>query len=218
MKLLLSYSTSAENYVNALRALGAEVEARCLPNADTNYDGLVLAGGADIDPTRYGEAIDGSLGIDYERDRAEFALIDAYFKAGKPILGICRGHQLINVYFGGTLYQDMPVAALHKRQNGADSAHEITARADSVVGKLYGEHFFVNSAHHQAVKALGADLVASAYAEGGYIEAIEHCARPIFGVQWHPERMCFEHAREDTVSGADLLKYFIEICEKHNNM
>ena len=218
MKLLLSYGSNADNYINALQALGAEVVAKYLPEADTSYDGLILAGGEDVDPTRYGEEIDGARGINYERDEAEFALLAAYVEAGKPVLGICRGHQLINVFFGGTLYQDMPVAELHRTQNKKDAVHEIMACEDSVVGRLYGERFCVNSSHHQAVKALGRDLVAGAYWDGAYIEAIEHRTLPILGVQWHPERMCFSHAREDTVSGVDLLKHFIEMCEKHNNM
>ena len=215
IKLLISYGSSSENYVKAFNALGALTVAKYLPEIDTNYDGLILAGGGDIHPSRFNEEIDGSDKIDLDRDRVEFELLKAYVDLGKPVLGICRGHQLINVFFGGSLYQDLPEAELHKRQNGCDSVHVITADPESVLGKIYGESFSVNSSHHQAVKRLGEGLKATACWNSLYVEAVEHTSLPIIGVQWHPERMCFERKRDDTVSGSEILSYFIDLCKKH---
>ena len=213
-KILLSYKISAQNYIDALCALGAEPTAEYLPEVNTDYDGLILCGGGDVDPKYFNEQNDGSKGIDLDRDEAEMALLRAYADAGKPILGICRGHQIINVFFGGSLYQHIPEADLHTSKNGVDEAHIITADADSVLGRLYGERFSTNSAHHQAIKALGAGLRGVAWWEDKYIEAIEHESLPILGVQWHPERMCFAKEREDTVCGAKILEYFLELCKK----
>ena len=214
-KILLSCSAVTKNYVDAVNNLGAEATAYYLPHIDTSYDGLILCGGNDVDPARYYEGMNGAVDIDFKRDSVEFALLEAYIKAGKPVMGICRGHQLINVFFGGSLYQDLPEADLHVSKNGQDSVHEVTALKNSIVGKIYGEAFATNSSHHQCVKELGAGLRATAYWNGKYIEAIEHTLYPIFGVQWHPERMCFNFQREDTVCGADIIKYFIETCEAY---
>ena len=178
---------------------------------------VILCGGSDVDPKYFNEAIDGSTGIDAERDEIEFALLKAYVEAGKPILGICRGHQLINIFFGGTLYQDIKESNLHRRINEKDSVHEITADENGVIGKLYGKTTSINSAHHQAIKELGKDLKATAMWQNKYIEAIEHTKLPILGVQWHPERTCFSNARPDTCDGSLLFKHFIKTCEAHKN-
>ena len=215
IRILLSSDIKAQNYIDAICELGAEPTAAYLPKVDVSYDGLILCGGADMHPSYYGEEICGSVGIDLARDEAEVALLQAYVEAGKPILGICRGHQLINVFFGGSLYQDIPESALHKKQNDKDSAHLVTAVPDSILAKLYGESFCVNSAHHQALKVLGNGLRATAFWNGRHVEAIEHTELPIIGVQWHPERMCFKNKREDTVCGADIIKYFLDTCSAY---
>lgn len=215
IKILLSVGGNDQNYIDAIECLGAEAVAKHSPEVDMNYDGLILCGGADMHPKYYGEEICGSVGIDLARDKAEVALLQAYATAGKPILGICRGHQLINVFFGGSLYQDIAESELHKRQNDKDNAHAVSAVEGSILAELYGESFCVNSAHHQAIKELGAGLRATAYWNGQYIEAIEHTELPILAVQWHPERMCFKNKREDTVCGADIIKYFVDLCASY---
>ena len=134
--------------------------------------------------------------------------------AGKPILGICRGHQILNVYFGGSLHQDIPEVAFHRRK-GEDMTHKVSARADSVLGRLYGESFEVNSVHHQAVKALGEGFRVTADWQGQYAEAIEHCELPVFSVQWHPERICFERKKEGLADGGEIFNYFIDLCKKY---
>ena len=214
-KILLSGKENIKYYIAAVEALGAEAVADTLPRADADeYDGLLLCGGSDVDPKYYNEEINGSGALNYERDECEVALLDAFVTSGKPVFGICSGHQLINVYFGGSLIQDIEESSLHKSRDGVDESHTVLADTVSIVGKIYGESFRVNSAHHQVIKVLGRDLRATATWGGKYVEAIEHTSLPILGVQWHPERMCFEKARPDTVDGAEIIKYFIDICKK----
>ena len=210
IRLLLSGRINMGNYVNAVIDAGASATAEYLPTMDTDFDGLILCGGADIDPKYYNEELGGSVNIDHDRDEAEFALLDAYVKAGKPVLGICRGHQLINAYFGGSLYQHIPEADLHTN----DSIHPVTAEADSILGRLYGTSFTVNSSHHQNVKVLGQGLRPTAYWNGRYVEAFEHTSLPVLGVQWHPERMCLQHKKPDTVDGSEIFRYFLRLCEE----
>ena len=214
LRILLSCGDEPWLYEEAVSALGAEPTAKYLPDIDGGYDGLILCGGVDVDPARYGEELDGSVDIDLKRDEVEYALIKTYLEAGKPILGICRGHQILNVYFGGSLYQDIPEVDKH-RQSGEDMIHMVSARPGSILGKLYGESFAVNSIHHQAVKALGKGFCTTADWQGQYAEAIEHSEYPIFSVQWHPERICFRNKKEGVSDGAEIIKYFLELCEKY---
>ena len=169
------------NYVLALKALGA------VPRFDRPEEcaALLLPGGGDVHPRYYGEEIRGSEGIDEARDARELELIDLFRQAGKPILGICRGAQVINVAFGGSLYQHIPH---HAATEQGDAYHE-THTTDPMLLALYGERFPVNSSHHQAVKEPGEGLRAVQWAEDGTVEAIRHTSLPVFGVQWHPERM-----------------------------
>ena len=212
IKLLLSGRQRIENYVRAVEAVGAVAVAEYLPKVDTGYDGLILCGGNDVDPCRFCEQIRGAMDIDRARDERELMLLRAYVEAGKPILGICRGHQLVNVFFGGSLYQHIPEAELHKRFGVMDSVHTVTSEQNSIIRKLYGDKFSVNSAHHQAIKVLGEGLRATAYWNNKYIEAVEHTAMPILGMQWHPERMMLSEARDDTTSGLPIFRYFVELC------
>lgn len=209
VKILLFGKGNVQSYINAIEGVGAEAVAEYPPKYDASYDGLILCGGADINPKYYNEEINGSVGIDSEMDEAEFAIMDAFVKAGKPVLGICRGNQFINVFFGGSLYQHIPEADLHT----GSKAHIVTAEEGSMLKELYGASFSVNSTHHQAVKKLGNGLRATAYWEGKYIEATEHTSLPIISVQWHPEAMCFERRREDTVDGAKIFESFVNMCK-----
>ena len=101
--ILLSVELEAEKYIHAVELAGGTADAKKCPEVDLSYDGLILCGGRDVDPALYGEVINGAVEIDYERDTAEMALLKAYVEAGKPVLGICRGSQLMNVFFGGSL-------------------------------------------------------------------------------------------------------------------
>ena len=202
------------NYFAALEALGAEgvkVQADADPLA---YDGLLLPGGDDVSPALYHQKMNGAVDPDPLLDELQTAVLDRFYRAGKPIFGIGRGHQLLNVYFDGTLIQDIPNGKTHDWDEGEtrDKAHLINALPDSWIAGLYGLSFPVNSAHHQATDHLGRGMQADAYAPDGIIEAAHHESGRVFSVQWHPERMCFAHQRTDTVDGSIVLRWFLELC------
>ena len=203
---------SMERYCQALSQLGACSFAAYAPEPDLSCDGLVLCGGGDLESALFGQENHGSNPPDRVRDRAELALFDAFFQAGKPILGICRGMQVINVALGGDIIQDLPpqVRPFHIPDGEEDRVHPIRAAEDSVLFSLYGPVFPVNSWHHQAVGRLGAGLRAVAWAEGGFAEALEHTRRPVWGVQFHPERLALCR-RSDRVDGAPLLSRFLSL-------
>ena len=211
-KILLSTAVKNQNYVDAVEKLGGIAVAQYLPAYDSTCDGLILCGGSDISPDYYGEEINGSVNIDDARDKAEMELIRQFVEAGKPILGICRGCQILNVYFGGSLYQHITNAKDHASNADYDLIHPVTAVQGSLLGCLYGTEFTVNSYHHQAVKILGKGFrITMTSGPEQIVEAIEHETLPIFAVQWHPERMCFANKREDTVDGAEIFKYFLSL-------
>lgn len=201
------------NYRAAVAGAGGLPGAGYCPAPDLTCDGLILCGGGDIHCAQYGQEDRGSHPPDLERDRAELALFRAFFAAGKPILGICRGLQLINVALGGTLIQDLPRALrdLHTSPQG-DLVHTVRARPGSLLHRLYGPDFSVNSAHHQAIDRLGEGLTVSAWAEQDIPEALQWEDRRIFAVQFHPERMSFARRRPDTVDGEAVFHTFVEIC------
>ncbi len=186
-------------YPAYVRAAGALV-AMLPPDPDpaaaaglvARLDGLVLAGGEDVDPARYGHAPHPRAGAPCpERDAWELALLDAALAAGTPVLGICRGMQLMNVHAGGTLVQHLPDEVGHTGHNpqvGVFSSHTVKAVPGTVTAGLLPGAVEVATHHHQAVGGLGAGLVASAYAEDGTIEALEYPGDGFaLGVQWHPE-------------------------------
>ncbi len=215
VRILLSGNTNLQYYFDAVNAAGGEAIAKYPPDISADYDGLILCGGGDVDPKYYNQEINGSVKIDAERDTVEFALLKAFVENKKPVLGICRGHQLINVYFGGSLYQDIPERNLHINRQDFYIAHDVTSKENSVVHNLYGPMFTVNSSHHQAIDRLGKDLIATAYWNNQYVEAIEHNSLPIYGMQWHPERMCVNQRRNDTVNGIEFFNWFINVCKEN---
>lgn len=152
-----------------------------------HLDGLVLPGGADVDPDRYGHANTAS-DVDGTRDALEFALFDAALADGIPVLGVCRGLQLINVHHGGTLTQDVPAHARYDLPPAAVS-HDVITHEGSVLREIYGERVAVNSLHHQVVDELGTDLRVTARADDGTVEGLEAVGLPVVAVQWHPEMM-----------------------------
>ena len=213
-RILLSVNSKRDNYIDAVNNCGGIAVPQYCPDVSTEYDGLIICGGNDIDPAYYNEKMNGSVNIDAKRDMAEFALAKAFAEKKKPIFGICRGCQLLNVAFGGNLYQDISNASEHCSFSDYDLVHKVTIKKDSFLYKMYGVEFSVNSFHHQAIKETGNgfDVLATAY--GTTIEGIIHKELPIFGVQWHPERMCFANKREDTVDGAEIFNFFIKLCKE----
>lgn len=201
-----------DNYCQALSQLGACLFPGYAPHPDLSCDGLVLCGGGDLDSALFGQEDRGSHPPDRARDRAELRLFDAFFRAGRPILGICRGMQVINVALGGDLIQDLPphLRPFHVPAGEEDRVHPIRAAEDGILFQLYGPVFPVNSWHHQGVGRLGRGLRAIAWAEGGFPEALEHTDRPVLGVQFHPERLALFH-RPDRVDGLPLLRYFLSL-------
>jgi putative glutamine amidotransferase len=172
-------------------------------------DGLLIPGGVDINPAEYGEAVRPECGnLDPARDRVELQLARWAIEDGKPILGLCRGHQIINVALGGSMWQDLasqkpsfdkhdffPTAGFERDH----LAHDVDVVAGSRLSQLLeSTRVPVNSMHHQGIKTLGRDLVVSATADDGLIEAIEGTTDAFcIGVQWHPEvfEMADPHTR-----------------------
>jgi putative glutamine amidotransferase len=168
--------------------------AAMLPPDDTRYaadavarlDGLVIAGGPDVEPVRYGAEREPRTGPPApERDAWELALIEAALSAGVPLLGICRGMQLLNVALGGTLVQHIDG---HAEVVGVFGGHAVKPVPGSLYAGVVPEETYVPTYHHQAVDRLGEGLVPSAYAADGTVEALElPSADWVLGVQWHPE-------------------------------
>ena len=157
-------------------------------------DALVLAGGPDIQPARYGQEAGGDTQpANLERDAAEFALVLGALEADLPVLGVCRGMQVLNVARGGTLHQHLPKVLGHHEHAiapGIYHGHPVRVAEGSRLAKLlgHGDHPAVPSYHHQGVDRLGAGLVATAWAPDGTVEAVEDPTRLFaLAVQWHPE-------------------------------
>ena len=155
-------------------------------------DGLILSGGADIDPDHYGADRHPETTITQpERDRAELALLEGALAREMPVLAICRGMQMLNVVHGGDLYQHLPELvghAGHRETPGVFSLHDVRLEPESRVAGLLGGHAVVHSSHHQGLGRVGDAIRAVGWAEDGSIEAIEDPAqRFAVGVLWHPE-------------------------------
>jgi putative glutamine amidotransferase len=179
-------------------------------------DGLVLHGGSDVWPGSYGETpLQERWSGDRNRDVYEIALVRAFAKAGKPVFGICRGLQLINVAFGGTLYQDIPTqrpqALTHRDAVAYDlNFHDLTVEPGSRLATLLADQPSrkINSVHHQGVKDLAANFVVEARCPAdGMVEAIRHTgAAWVAGVQWHPE---FHKPELGTLNDEPILQDFL---------
>lgn len=203
-----------KNYANALESCGAQGIFSFDISQAKDCDGLLLPGGGDIDPARYGQTLAGSEEPDLQRDAAELHLVSDFTSWGKPILGICRGIQMLNVALGGELIQDIPTAAEHRHDPViGDRTHKVTTEENSFLFPLYGENFSVNSAHHQALGRIAPGLRVAARSErDNVVEAVEWPEKRIYGVQWHPERMAFDLHREDTVDGRYIFEFFLKLC------
>ena len=179
-------------------------------------DGLILSGGHDISPYNYGQEPSQKIGETFpERDTYEMILLEESKKRDIPILGICRGFQLINVAAGGTLYQDLsliPGNILKHDQvsNPTLKTHKVEIKENSVISSIFGKETMVNSFHHQVINKVANDFIVVAKASDGVVEAIEHKTyKFLVAVQWHPEMLAVncEKARE-------LFSKFVEEAKK----
>jgi putative glutamine amidotransferase len=231
MKILLSVSEKEKakgeesQYVQALRAAGVapaelEIVSPSTPiSPHFHFDGLVLSGGADVDPVLYGENphVD-SLKLDRARDDFELRLLARSLHVHDPVLAICRGLQLLNVHLGGALYQDLktdgPASTIEHRQpeERDEPTHAVTVTdAASKLAQIYRGRCMVNSFHHQAIKAPAHGVRVTARAEDGLIEAFELPNEPwVVAVQWHPEELW--RARDG--QHLALFKRFVEQCRQ----
>ncbi len=149
-------------------------------------DGLVLTGGADIEPQRYGQVPQADLYTpEPARDAFEMALLDGAARSGAPVLGICRGIQVFNVHGGGTLHQHVAAHAGFDQPN--TRLHSVELVEGSLAESLYGPSIEVNSLHHQTIDRLADGYEITGRSDDGAIEAIEARNQPWIGVQWHPE-------------------------------
>ena len=201
-------------YIQSLHRAGAkicwiEMDDPKLPEKVLACDGLLLPGGDDIDPSRYGAQRHEKCGKSSAlRDEAEWKLLDAFLPTGKPIFGICRGCQFLNVYLGGTLHQHIENHSDFKSR--AKGCHRVTIAHDSRLSSLFPETVFVNSLHHQAVDTLGTGLAVSAVSENGIVEAIELKDHPFcVAVQWHPEHLSKHRADQQK-----LFDLFVKNCKE----
>ena len=185
------------DYVRAVEAAGGR--ALLVPPSDDGLeetldalDGLILSGGSDLDPNRYGQdPHPETKGVVLERDRSEFGLLEAALGRDMPVLAVCRGSQVLNVALGGDLVQHLPEVVgdeKHKHTPGDYADHDVTVDPETRLGSLLGDHAPVKSHHHQGFGRLGDGLRPTARAEDGTVEALEDPSKRFaLGVLWHPE-------------------------------
>ena len=184
------------SYVDSVRNAGGIPVLLPPVGADTGVlsavDALVLAGGADVEPERYGQRAGDKTVTRPERDAFEFVLANAALDRGLPVLGVCRGMQVLNVALGGSLTQHLPDRVGHTEHQPSPGVYgpgQVTLAAGSRVARILGTETKCQCYHHQAVDRLGDGLVASGWAADGTIEAVELPGEEfVVGVQWHPEQ------------------------------
>jgi putative glutamine amidotransferase len=217
------------NHSYVLSVLGSGGLPLILPPSDSDdaiaemvesVDGLLITGGNDLRPQLYGEEPGWDQGsFSPERDHLDFASIRAALEQKKPIFGICRGIQAINVYFGGTLYQDLREEKSCTVKHSQDSesscwSHTVEISRKSILYPVLGKTVRTNSFHHQAVKKAAEGFLVGAAAKDGIVEAIEKTEGSwILGVQWHPELMA---SSGDPVM-QKVFGLFVDACEKHRS-
>ncbi|MFC6171347.1 gamma-glutamyl-gamma-aminobutyrate hydrolase family protein [Loigolactobacillus jiayinensis] len=196
-------TATPQTYVHAITASGGlplmlpPVDVALVPEILATVDAVLLSGGHDVSPDLYGAKLDPATGeLDRTRDLFEIALVKQALALHKPIFGICRGQQIINVALGGTLIQDITSAQIKHQQRpipGTGATHKVQAVSGTRLASLLQGAYAVNSFHHQAVAKVAPGLIVSARSSDGVIEALEAPQQQLFSVQWHPEIMYPQH-------------------------
>lgn len=203
-------------YVFSLWRSGARVRWIGNENTEANRrallkcDGLLMPGGVDIEPARYGQETHEKCGkIDLARDAAEWWMLESFLPTQKPLLGICRGIQMLNVFQGGTLHQHIDGHSDFKSRS--TGCHKVSILPGSRLETILSESCLtVNSLHHQAVDALGKDLAVCAVSEDGIVEAVIHTSHPFcLAFQWHPE-----HMSRKSKGQQKIFDTFVNACKK----
>lgn len=226
---ILGYTELTQNYQNAFLSEDFDIilplktaspfdllnDLFCVYSIVQVSDLLILPGGGDIDPAFFHQQNTTSRNIDFILDRIQFEFLDAFVKFKKPVIGICKGMQLINIFFGGTLLQDMPFPMLmHHAYENRDKYHTIfrkpavyppVSTVSNCPFRSLNRDLLVNSAHHQCIALPGKELMIQHYAQDGTIETIYHSSLPIFGLQWHPERLFVQGQNQLTPLAFELL-------------
>lgn len=194
--------------------LPATTDAKAIAEYVNLADGVLLSGGCDVNPLLFGENTEWACGtVSVLRDAFEMELCKALLARGdKPILGICRGFQALNVALGGTLYQDL-VEQKGLMHSDPELRHAVRVEEGSVLYRLFGTQFFVNSTHHQAVKDAAPGLRITARSDEGIVEAFEHESLPILATQFHPERLTGVLWDDRTPDFAPLFAHFAALCQ-----
>lgn len=204
--LIAGRPENTKNYENTLRRMGVSCFVSLDPDQTDDATHLLLPGGGDITPAFFGQADHGSRSVDTGLDILQFELLSRFAAQKKPVLGICKGLQLINVHFGGDITQHIDTAENH-RWVGRDQFHYVfhcdLGRRDFFY-QLYGNSAKVNSAHHQAINRMGRGLIPVCRAGDNVVEGLIHSFLPILAVQWHPERL-------PDGGGESLFPYFFSL-------
>ena len=216
------------NYIYAFKELGvADIYPSLNPRKLEEADGMILPGSVcDINPVLWGEENTHCSGVNDVLDAGQKAMLDKAIELGIPVIGMCRGVQFINVYFGGSLIQHLSSFMAH-RHYSPDRYHRVIFEEGSFLQELYGkDELMVNSRHHQAVGRIGKGLKRIARWEPSpsehpqsdwepvTTEALQHETLPIIGLQWHPERSwCLDYDQKKA-DAEKILKYFMGLCEE----
>lgn len=204
--LIAGRPEDTKNYENIIKRMGVSCSVSTDPARTNDATHLLLPGGGDITPAFFGQTDHGSRHIDTELDILQLEILARFTAQKKPVLGICKGLQLINVHFGGDITQHIDTAETH-RWVGRDQFHYVfhcdLGRRDFFY-QLYGTSVKVNSAHHQAINRTGEGLVPVCRAGDNVIEGLVHRSLPILAVQWHPERL-------PEGAGEPLFSYFFSL-------
>ena len=207
-------------YVISLMKCGARVKWIDMENREkmkkqlSACHGLLMPGGGDLQPHLYGQEVDPKCGKpDVKREDGEWAILDEFVPTGKPILCICRGEQLMNVYFGGTLHQDIVDISICKHSdfnNRAGFTHKVILTPGTRLHTILGvDSCLANSMHHQAADRIAPGLVVNAVSADGIVEGLEKQDHPFFlATQWHPEHMY----QKDTLQ-RKIFAAFVDACK-----